>query len=178
MLDTSMMDLISGFNTKKILLELPSHLWHKISKDVLDIVKKAEWKSFKFFDGVQRSSEIKRINNKSGGIYLFYISPEVIPQNHRIVMYIGRARYTNNQNLRKRITEYYGYVAPNYDRPKITTMFQQWSEDVYCSYLELDCSNETIDLIEKELINKLLPYCNDAIPDKKIQKAVKAAGLQ
>jgi len=178
MLDTSMMDLLSGLKAKKIQIELPSHLWHSIDETVLDIIKKAEWKTFKFFDGDHHSSEIKKINNKTGGIYVFYISPEVIPQNHRIVMYIGRARYTDNQNLRKRITEYYDYVPPNYERPKIANMFQEWNDDVYCSYLELECSNDTIDLIEKELINKLLPYCNDAIPDKKIQKAVKAAGLQ
>ena len=110
------MDLLSGLKAKKIQIELPSHLWHSIDETVLDIIKKAEWKTFKFFEGDHHSSEIININNKTGGIYVFYISPEVIPQNHRIVMYIGRARYTDNQNLRKRITEYYDYVLPNYER--------------------------------------------------------------
>ena len=173
-----MTDLLSGLKAKKIQIELPSHLWHNIDQKILDVIQTSRWRTFKFFEGDKHSPEIKKVNNKSGGIYIFYVSPEVIPQNHRIVMYVGRARYTKVQNLRKRINEYYGYVPPNYERPKIAGLFQEWHDDVYCSYMELDCQNEIIDLVEKELINKLLPYCNDAIPDKKIQKAVKAAGLQ
>lgn len=173
-----MVDLLSGLKAKKIQIELPSNLWHSIDAGVLETIQKLEWKTFKFFKNNERNPEAHNINNKIGGIYVFYISPEVIPHNHRIVMYIGRARYTDCQNLRKRITEYYGYVPPNYERPKLANLFQEWGDDVYCSYLELGCPNETIDFIEKELITKLLPYCNDMIPDQKIQQAVKAAGLQ
>ena len=39
MLDTSMMDLLSGLKAKKIQIELPSHLWHSIDETVLDIIK-------------------------------------------------------------------------------------------------------------------------------------------
>lgn len=173
-----MIDLLSELKAKKIQIELPSHLWHNVTPKVLKIIQETKWKTFKFFEKEKHSAEIKKIDNKVGGIYVFYVSPEVIPQNHRIILYVGRARYTHSQNLRKRINEYYSYVPPDYRRPKIANMFQEWGDDVYCSYLELKCSNDIIDLIEKELINKLLPYCNDEIPDQKIRKAVKAAGLQ
>lgn len=174
-----MVDLIAGLKAKKIEIELPSHLWHNINKEVLEIIQTAEWKTFRFFiNGEQHSPDIENINNEKGGIYIFYVSPDIIPQNHKIVMYVGRARYTTNQNLRKRIKEYYGYVGDDYKRPKIANMFHEWKNDIFCSYIELTCSNDKIDLIEKELINKLLPYCNDKIPDQTIQAAVKAAGLQ
>ena len=174
-----MVDLLQGLKDKKFLIELPSHLWDTIDTDVLKVVKCKAWRSFKFYTDTQgRSGEIANISNATGGIYIFYINPEIIPDNHRILMYIGRARYTKNQNLRKRISEYYGYAPPNDDRPKLAEMFREWWDDIYCGYLELSCSNDKIDFIEAELINKLLPHCNDLIPDKKIGKAVKAAGLQ
>lgn len=174
-----MIDLIAELKTKKIQIDLPSDLWHTVDKEVLDIIQTAEWKTFRFFvNGEQRSPDIEKIDNERGGIYIFYVSPNVIPQNHKIVMYVGRARYTTSQNLRKRIREYYGYANGDYKRPRIADMFREWKNDVFCSYIELTCSNDKIDLIEKELINKLLPYCNDKIPDQTIQAAVKAAGLR
>lgn len=174
-----MFDILQGLKNKCFLIELPSHLWRNIDPYVLRVVKGGEWKTFKFYtDDHKRSHELRNISNITGGVYVFYITPDVIPENHRILMYIGRARLTENQNLRKRISEYYGYAPPNDERPKLADMFKEWWEDVYCSYLELSCANEEIDHIEAELINKLLPHCNDAIPDTKIGKAVKAAGLQ
>lgn len=75
-------------------------------------------------------------------------------------MYIGRARYTENQNLRKRILEYYRY-AP--ERTKVAEMFREWREEVHCSYIDLSCSNDETDCIEAELVNKLLPHCKECV---------------
>lgn len=173
-----MVDILQGLKDKRFLIELPSHLWHTVDSKVLQIVKSDGWKYFKFYtEEGERSAEISKISRESGGIYVFYINPDILPESHRILMYIGRARYTEYQNLRKRISEYYGYAPPSDERPKIAEMFREWSEDIYCGYLELSCSNEEIDYIEAELIKKLLPHCNDVIPDKTIRQAVKALGL-
>ena len=80
-----MIDLLSELKAKKIQIELPSHLWHKVTPKVLKIIQETKWKTFKFFEKEKHSAEIKKINNKVGGIYVFYVSPEAIPQNHRII---------------------------------------------------------------------------------------------
>lgn len=174
-----MHDLIQSTKNKKINIVLPSHLWHKIDTKVLNIIQTNEWKVFKFYEANKTSSKcLDAISKDRGGIYIFYINPCLFKYDSRLLMYVGRARKTSRQNLHKRISEYYSYAPPNYQRPKIANMLSEWGDDIFCAYLELNCSNEQIDFIEKELINNLLPYCNDAIPDKNIGRAVKAAGLQ
>ena len=170
-----MEDLIQQMNNKKFQIVLPSHLWENIDANVLKIVQDSKWTTFKYLDINQElNSEVSKVNNHKGGIYIFYVSPEIIKERQRILMYVGRARITRTQNLRKRIKEYYGYLPPNYSRPKVNTMMREWSKFLYCSYIELD-DNAQIDLIEKELIRKLIPPFNDQIPDQEIAYAAKSA---
>lgn len=173
-----MEDLIQNLRNKKFQIELPSHLWRTFDVNVLSILQTAQWKTFKYFSSYGTiNSAINSVDNKKGGIYIFYVDPQIIPERQRILMYVGEAHITDNQNLRKRISEYKGYLPPDYRRPKIRTMLEQWWEDLYCSYIELD-DNALIMQIESELINKLILPFNDKIPDKKIGFAAKAAGLQ
>jgi hypothetical protein len=174
-----MQDLIRGLKDKKFNMFLPSNLWATFDRSVLNIIQESEWHTFKYFKNVNVvSDEINKVSNSSGGIYIFYVSPEIIPERHRTLMYIGRCHNSGNQNLRKRLREYLGYLPPNYDRPKIAIMMSEWQEDLFCSYIELkQLSDDEIDEIEKELINKLLPPFNEQIPDIKISGAKKAAGL-
>ena len=173
-----MEDLIQNLRNKKFQIELPSHLWRTFNPDILKILQTAKWNTFKYFSSYGIIGDaISSVNNKKGGIYIFYVDPQIVPERQRILMYVGEAQITANQNLRKRISEYKSYLPPDYSRPKISTMLQQWWEDLYCSYIELD-DNELIMQIETELINKLILPFNDKIPDKKIGFAVKAAGLQ
>ena len=67
-------------------------------------------------------------------------------------------------------------MPPDCRRPKINTLFKEWWEYIYCSYIELE-DNDLIDYVEKELINKLIPPFNESYPDTKISKALKAAFL-
>lgn len=172
-------DILDGLNSKIVHLALPSHLWDSLPASTKHIIKKNKWKTFKFFVNSKKNNIcIDKINHHIGGIYIFFIWPKTIPKNHKIIMYVGRAHLTDSQNLRKRISEYYGYAPPSHERPKISRMIAQWSEYLYCSYLELDYTNDIIDVIEKDLINyNLFPF-NDDIPDTTIGDAVKAAGLQ
>ena len=84
-------------------------------------------------------------------------------------MYVGRAHISTTQNLRKRCSQY----PVEKKRPKIKRMIEQWGKYLYIRYLPLD-NNATIDIVESELINKILPPFNDEIPDQKISAAVKA----
>lgn len=75
--------------------------------------------------------------------------------------YIGRAKKTKYQNLRKRISEY----AREKERLKIVNMKRFWSPYLYVQYLPLPLeSNECIDELEKELIKAILPPL-DEYPD-------------
>ena len=173
-----MEDLIRNLRDKKFQIELPSHLWNKIDPTILNLLKTANWHTVKYFnENYDYNDAVRLIKNDTGGVYIFYVSPEVIPERQRILMYVGRAHISESQNIRKRIMEYKTYLPPNYQRPKVSTMMSEWKDFLFCSYIELD-NNELIDKIEKELINKLIPPFNDLIPDKTIGEAVKAAGLQ
>ena len=88
-------------------------------------------------------------------------------------MYIGRAQFSDNQNLRKRIREYWTKYARDNERPLITKMFKYWSDDLYLSYLPIDNNQGIIDY-EAKLINSLLLPFNTEIPDKEIKQAISA----
>ena len=172
-----MQDLIRQFKDKQFPIVLPSDLWKSVDATVLKIVQSTEWVTFKYLDEHHElSTEISKISTSKGGIYIFYISPEIIKEKQRILAYIGRAQYTDYQNLRKRIREYYKYLPPDFSRPKVNTMMREWSDYLYCSYIELD-NNETIESIERELISKLIPPFNDDIPNHEIAYAATAAFL-
>ena len=85
-------------------------------------------------------------------------------------MYIGRAKKTEKQNLRKRCKEYYSE-----ERPKIGRLLRSCWKYIYIKYLPLE-DNVLIDRVEAELINTILPPCNDKIPNKVIQNTIKAFG--
>lgn len=100
--------------------------------------------------------------NNCGGIYIFLIKPNVIPDVHLYLAYIGRAKKTNYQNLRKRVSEY----ACENERLKIVNMKRFWSPYLYVQYLPLPSeTNDCIAELEKELIKTVLPPFNDKYPD-------------
>jgi len=117
----------------------------------------------------KRNPQLGTIPNDKGGIYLFLAKPNILPGSHLYLMYVGRAHISTTQNLRKRCSQY----PVEKKRPKIKRMIEQWGKYLYIRYLPLD-NNATIDIVESELINKILPPFNDEIPDQKISAAVKA----
>lgn len=111
-------------------------------------------------DNTDVSNEIKAIPNNSGGIYIFYIKGPNLSFIENHILYIGRCRYTNNQNIRKRALEYY-----TDKRILITKMFKLWKNHLYYRYYA-STNNEFIDKTESTLIRAILPPMNEIIPDK------------
>ena len=173
-------DLVTHLSCEKTHIRMVPFLWKSIKEDVLQLVQKdAQWKTFRYLndDGTLNQIGINSIDRKKGGIYTYYISPEIIPEQQRVLMYIGRAHITNEENLRDRVRSYYRYYRiDDTKRPMIHRLFANWGLYLFCSFIELD-DNNIIDSVEAELINKLLPPCNSRITDVTISIAVKADGL-
>ena len=136
------------------------------------IINDSKWQEVKFLDdsSVALHNSMINIPNNMGGIYTFILKPNIIPDTHLYIFYIGRAKYTQRQNLRKRCKE---YLTDN-ERPKIIMMRELWGRHLYIRYLPLT-DNSIIDKLEENLLNSIIPPCNDEIPNKIIKMAKKAA---
>jgi hypothetical protein len=100
----------------------------------------------------------------------------IIPGITEYPAYIGRAQLTTNQNLRKRCKEYFLKYSRNGERPKITTLFNYWKNNLYLSFIVVD-GNDKIREYESKLINSLLLPFNDEIPNKEYKQAIEAFEL-
>jgi hypothetical protein len=164
-------DLVGNISESKLHFMLNTFLWDSFDSDILRVVSSPDgWNEIKLLnsDG-SKNPQLSSIPNNSGGIYLFLAKSHILPESHLYLMYIGRAQYTETENLRKRCSQY----PTEKKRPKVARMIEQWGQYLYIRYLPLE-NNSTIDAVEAELINKILPPFNDEIPNKTIRDAVKA----
>lgn len=171
-------DLGQQLHNNKVQFILSEGLWSKFTYTTLNIEFK-NWKTIKYLKDDCSGfieSEIDKIPNDKGGLYLFYLPCEIIPTITYFPLYIGRAQKTKSQNLRKRVKEYFQHYTNDNERPKIFRMLRTWGSHIRVAYLELEENQETINL-EAEIINSLLLPMNDKIPDKTISQAVKAFEL-
>ena len=144
-------------------------LWERYN-DEIRLITNGEWHEVKFLDdALSVSHELRTIPDDCGGIYSFIAKPDLIPGSHRYLFYIGRSKFTRHQNLRKRCNEY-----RNEDRFKLDEMINIWGKFLYIRYLPMRVDNDLIDRVEAELINAILPPCNERIPDKTIRRAMPA----
>ena len=67
-----------------------------------------------------------------GGVYIFLLKPNIIPDLHLYIMYIGRVMRKKEFSLRKRCREYLKDT-----RPKIMYMREMWGKDLYFYYLPI-----------------------------------------
>ena len=111
------------------------------------------------------SDEINSLPNDKGGIYLFYIKGICLPFIENYIVYIGRCKSTESQNIRKRAKEYYTNDYLKGKRQMIQKMFKHWKEYLYYRYYP-DVDNDRIDINESFLIRAILPPYNEVIPDK------------
>lgn len=116
----------------------------------------------KYIDSLNSSisQAINDIPNDTGGIYMFFIKGINLPFIENYIVYIGRCKYTQTQNIRKRAREYFSD-----ERPMIKRMFKHWKNHLYYRYYP-DTDNQRIDNNEIQLIRAILPPLNEAIPDK------------
>lgn len=136
--------------------------WKTIDPEIKTIVSE-HWDYIKFLneDGTI-NDEIDKVPNDKGGIYIFLLKPEIIPEMHMYIMYIGRVRKKKRFNLRKRCKS---YVTD--DRVKIAYMREMWGDELYFYYMPLD-DDALIERVERELIRVIIPPCNSQIADQYI----------
>lgn len=161
-------------NQRRLIYRLHRKLWDEFTIDNIDL-QFHNWTHFKYLNNTHSglNTQVNQVPNDSGGLYLFYVKCEIISGITEYPFYIGRAKYTESQNLRKRVKEYYQKYRKNGERPKISRMFNYWAEDLYLAYCVLP-DNQNIVELEAQLINCLLFPMNDHIPGQEIRQAIKA----
>lgn len=137
--------------------------WEEYSLDEGEPIKD----SSKWSDGVKYlkddthvTSEINSLPNNTGGIYMFYIEGGSLSFIEKYILYIGRCKYTEGQNIRKRAMEYL-----NDDRFFIKKMFELWGPYLHYKYYG-DTDNSRIVRYERALIMAIAPPFNDSLPEK------------
>ena len=129
-----MADIVDIVLRKKVLtlpFELNIDKWDTMDEEVKSIVS-GEWKSVKFMnaEGSALNEAISTVPDNVGGIYIFVLRPELIPNLHLYIMYIGRAKRGKDFSLRKRSRSYMRDT-----RPLVATMIGLWGKLLYfCNY--------------------------------------------
>ena len=152
------------FQRSKLLtleFELNIDKWNTMNETVKAAVSSG-WQCIKYLneDGMRVNSEITQVPNDCGGIYVFLLKPDKIPQLHRYIMYIGRARRASSFSLRRRCSQYI-----NDSRPKVANMMSCWGKELYLFYLPIHDTDDFIEMVERELLRVIIPPCNSEIPD-------------
>lgn len=159
---------------RKVEYKLHRYLWDKFNFPNLDL-KFDNWTIVKYLnpnaDALDPS--VESIPDNAGGLYLFFVKCEVISGITEYPLYVGRAQFTQTQNLKKRVKEYFQHYSKDNERPRITRMFKYWGSELYLAYTTLE-ENEEIKDLEKQLVNSLLLPMNTEIPDTEVKQAIKA----
>lgn len=159
---------------RKVEYKLHRDLWSQFNFPNLDLSFE-NWVKIKYLNANANALDVQveNVPNNSGGLYMFYVKCEIISGITEYPLYIGRAQYTEHQNLRKRVKEYFQKYAKNNERPRITKMFKYWASELLLAYIPLE-ENEGINELEKQFINSLLLPMNTKIPDTEISQAINA----
>ena len=116
--------------TKEFILHVDK--WDSMDEDIKRIVSR-KWSNIKYLnDDGELSSEISKLPDDKGGIYIFLLSPDLINGLHRYIMYVGRARRQADFSLQKRCRHYIRDT-----RPLIAEMVGNWGKYLYLYYLPL-----------------------------------------
>ena len=160
---------ITTFEENKLFDVLYYHMpsrWHSINIDEFGL-RAEDWShEIKFIadNEIDVSDEIKGLPTDTGGIYIFFIKGIVIPYFEVYLAYIGRAQFSESQNLKQRCNAYYYEFFKEESRPKIFRMIEKWGKYLYLLYYPLT-DNNIINELEVKLINAILPPFNDEIPE-------------
>ena len=151
---TSAFELGEEILKKTLPYKLHQDLWNKYDFTPLDLDFQ-NWTTIKYLNGDCSgfSDEINSVPNHCGGLYLFTIKCDVINTLTEYPVYVGRAQFTENQNLRKRCREYFTKYLRTDERPLITKMLKYWGGELYLSFIEIGENIQIVDLEKK--INQL-----------------------
>ena len=146
--------------------------WSETPTLMKQILNNQSWSDYiKYLDGNGHiSDKINQLPNDEGGIYMFFIQGQTLPSSEMYLAYIGRARCTTNQNIRKRVKEYLRESSRKNGRHKIKRLFRYWKDYLYIRYFSTK-DTTLIEEGERTLIRAVLPPFNDDIPDKIEYKA-------
>lgn len=171
---SSAFELGEKLNNQTVKYILHKPLWDKFNFSAYNL-QFHNWQKIKYLndEGDDFDIAIDTVPNTHGGLYMFYVKCDILSGISEFPFYIGRAQYTDNQNLRKRVKEYFQHFYRNNERPKITRMFKYWAKELHLAYFVINDNTNIVDL-EKQLINALLLPMNDEIPDQEIKQAIKA----
>lgn len=114
----------------------------------------------KYLDKGKLSKQIKSLPTDVGGIYMFYLKGHNLPFAEHYILYIGRAQYTQTENINRRARHYI-----HDDRELIKLMFDLWNDQLYYRYYP-DTDNNAINRNEVCLIRAIVPPFNTTIPNK------------
>jgi hypothetical protein len=174
---SSAFELGEEMNSRVIRYILYKPIWDGFNYPTLDL-SFSRWRSVKYLndDATGLNENINMVPNNAGGLYLFYVKCSVIIGLTEYPLYIGRAQLTAEQNLRKRVKEYFQHYTRDNERPKITKMIKYWGKELFLAFYPLE-ENEDIINVEKDIINCTIFEMNDRIPDILISQATKAFNL-
>lgn len=153
---------------------LSTELWEKGHIDLI-ISNLKDMKKIKYFgekDG-ELSADINKLPNDKGGVYIYSIESNVLPALGSYIMYVGRARKTEEFSLQARAKSHFTKYKRHEENERLERVFDGWKQYIYLSYLPIE-GNEKIDLIEEQLILALTPPCNRKYPSPKIRKKLSA----
>ena len=96
-------------------------LWKEASLVVKTAIQSLTWSDYiKYLDSEGKlSKELDNLPNNSGGLYLFFIQGTTVPASEKYLAYIGRAKYTDSENIQKRVKRYLWESNQKQCRPKI-----------------------------------------------------------
>lgn len=150
-------------------------LWKKFTISDLPGVDFSQWKTVKLIENGSFSDKLSEIPNDHGGIYVYCIEPNVIPNTGCYIMYVGKATKTEHENLRTRVRSYSRQLGENYNRDRLHRLFVKWGDYLYVHYLSVDATGDIITALEDRLIAAFgKPMCNSEIKVPSVKRAVRA----
>lgn len=150
--------------------------WNKAPSEIKKAINELPWSDYiKYLDNDGKvSPRLDQLPNDAGGLYLFFIQGPTLPSSEMYLAYVGRALYTESENIRKRVKKYLWESTYKNGRPKIARLFRHWKNYLYIRFC-FTTDNTLIEAGEATLIRAILPPFNSDLPDnikyKKPQKA-------
>lgn len=167
-------DVVQNLQSMTWAFCLSTELWEKCINDSV-ITNLKLMKKIKYFEDSNRqlSEEVNELPNDRGGIYIYSIENSLVPTLGSYIMYVGRARKTESENLRNRVKSHFSQYKRHEENERLERVFENWKQYVYLSYLPID-GNDVIDLMEDRLIMALTPPCNKEYPAPKVRRKLSA----
>ena len=173
-MDEEIYDLAQHISCTTVRFRMCPQLWSEFENPHGLLLDHSQWTEVKFLnDDGSLHAEIETLPSTAGGIYAFVVKSNVLPEISNYLVYIGRAKITDSQNLKKRVKSYLSNYNNERERPKIYKMIKEWGRSLHLKYFQLD-DNTMIDELEDNLINSLLPPFNDKRTSTKINRAISA----